>query len=397
MQVQLPDGSIGQFPDDMSPADIEAVLQKQFGKPVGATEDSLRGFASGAVRTIPQGLDLMGAAVASAVDNTIGDGGDYFKGFLEPRQTPMNDLTTAIAGEEYRPQTWQGKTSKFVGGLVGPGEVNAALKGGGQVLGFGKGLLKGTDNFTKDPAALKQQFLDWKAGIEATPIKGEQVAQDVYQPFTESAKYTLPFASREGLAKVDQLQGLTQQPETSLGYLYGLRKTLGDVDNSIAQPMRESIDAGLDKYASSEGLDAYRRYKTAGAVDEATANMGNETIKVTRGKLNRLDKMGMNPAEIEALTNAGKAGIGEGLLRLGGRATNALPSTMIGVTTQNPVLGMGTFLGGRGLDALADQIAARKIADLQSVIMNGRSVPNMGEKFGGLLNKAARKAYGLLK
>jgi hypothetical protein len=281
--------------------------------------------------------------------------------------------------------------------MVGPSEVTGLLKGVKNVGGLAKGLLKGTEDYITDPAALKQRFMDWKTGIEATPIKGEQIASDVVEPFNAATKFTQPFADQASLAKIQQLSGLTKQPETSLGYLYGLRKTLGGVDNSIAQPMREAIDSGLDKYASTNGLDAYRRYKLAGNVEDALSNAGNETVKVTRNKLNKLDTAGMGTAEIEALQNAGKAGLGEGLLRLGSRATNALPSTMLGVTTGNPVLGLGSFIGGRGLEALADKAARAKFDDLQFSIMNGRAAPNLGERVGGRLNKAIKKGMGLLK
>ena len=119
MQVQLPDGTVGEFPDDMQQADIEAVLQKHFEQPA-ALPDAAKSFVSQVGRNIPEGLDLGGAAVASGINAVTGGDGDYWNGFMQPRQTPMTDLTNTVVGDKYQPQTTAGKVSQFAGGFVGP-------------------------------------------------------------------------------------------------------------------------------------------------------------------------------------------------------------------------------------------------------------------------------------
>ena len=150
-------------------------------------------------------------------------------------------------------------------------------KGAKNIAGLGKGILGSLDNFVSDPAELKTAFKGWLDNINSTPITGPQIQNDVVQPFMDNTKFVRPNITDAGaLSKVQKLQDYGKAAGTSLGYLYGLRKTLGDVDNSIAQPMREAIDTGLNKYADTQGLTDYTRYKQAEAVNDATANMGNK-------------------------------------------------------------------------------------------------------------------------
>lgn len=79
IHVQLPDGTVGEFPDGMQDAEIERVLRSQFGGPKQTEEvpqnptDGMSGydkFMAGAGRSVMEtfrGLDQVGSAVADAI------------------------------------------------------------------------------------------------------------------------------------------------------------------------------------------------------------------------------------------------------------------------------------------------------------------------------------------
>jgi len=388
IEVELPDGTVAEFPDGTSNDVIQSALQKRFGQPLGAGEDIVRSGANGLARGLPKGLDLLSSGLASLAANTVGRGGDYFDENLKPRTPVFNRVADAAFGKEYEPKTFPGKAAQFGGELVSPG---GAVKGLRNAAGFVRGVAKESAPFLKDSSALLQRFKDWKAAVEATPVTGAQIGADIAAPFNEATKFVRPFADSQSFSKVQQLNDLAKSGDTSLGYIYGLRRTLGNVDNSIAQPMRDAIDEGLTKYASKDGLDSYRRYKVADDVDNALRNFGNETVRATRTKLNNIDKAGLNATEKSAISKAGRGTVGENALRLAGRGANAVTSAMTGIASGNAGLGLGMYGAGRGLEKLADLMAEQRIQQLRSVILNGREAPNMGERFGAFVRGKIKK------
>lgn len=392
IEVELPDGTIVEFPDGTSRGVMQKALQGRFPQSsvpkVGDTEDALRSFANGIARGTPKALDFASSALASAFDNTVGRGGDYFDENLTPRTPVFNKAADAVFGKEYQPQQFTGKAAQFGGELVSPAGVAKGVKNG---FGFLTGLFREGAPFIRDSSQLLNKFKDWKSAIEATPITGSQIAEDIAGPFNKATKFVQPYADAASTGKVHQLNDLAKAGKTNLGYVYGLRKTLGNIDSSIAQPMREAIDSGLSKYASRDGLDDYRRFKVAENVDDALRNYGNETVKATRTKLNNLDKKGMTSFERDALRNAGRGTLTEGAFRLGARGTNAITSAMTGIASGNASLGLGMYGAGRGLEKIADIMAARRIEALRGAILNGRDAPSIGERFGTFVRGKIKK------
>lgn len=340
-----------------------------------AAADAGKAFLSQAGRNIPEGLDLGGAIAATGIDALTGGNGDYFEGFLQPRQTPMSDLTDAVVGEKYEPKTGMGTAGQIAGGFVGLSSAPSAFR---NFVGAIKGMGGSLDNFISDPEALKTLYRAWKDNLENVPVSSKELRRDLVNPAMEKIGADAKFATSEGKDKLDQLLELGTDDGT-LGDVYALRKSLGNLkDSSVAQPIRDTSKEFMESRAGVEGLDAYRRASTYEDVQHALRNVDNEGIKATRTKINNLDETGMSAAEKAAKQAAGRGSMGENLLREVGNKTLAA-SVAFGP--------MGFLLGqgGKALSKGADSMANARIEALQQVLLNGREAPNMGERAGAAL------------
>jgi hypothetical protein len=304
--------------------------------------------------------------------------------------TYFNDATSAVIGPEYQAQGLGEKTSKFAGGLVGPMGV---LKGAKNAAGFIRAMGGSLDNFISDPKALKAAYEAWEKGLENIPVTPKQFQEGVVAPLYDKLKYQLPFMGRDGKEVVTNVAEAAPVV-TNARYLEGLRKILSGDGSPAATVARRQAD----EFMSSEaipvtGRDQYRRFKVLGEVEDALRNLGNETMKATRTKINNIDKVGLKAAERDALERAGRAGLSEGLLRSLpiGRGSSAVMGAGTSVAA-GPVAGTLLYAGGRGLENVADRMAMKRIDDLRNVLMNGRNTPNMGEKAGAYVRDNIIKA-----
>jgi hypothetical protein len=351
--------------------------------PPPEAKGNLYAFGSGAVRSIPQGLDLAGAAVAEGASRMTGGDGGYFKGFMQPAMTPADDLVTAAIGPEYEAQGLGENVSKIGGAILGPG---GALKGIRNLAGLIKGLGGSLDNYIRDPNKLKEAYQAWESGLEKTEFARKYLKDELVQPFLEKMKFDLPTMTDpkalEAVQAIEKVQGLP-----NARYLEGARRNLSGNPTRAAQVGRQQIDQTMEAAGIGlEGRDAYRRAMTYEDLQQALRNKGNQRIQAVRTKINNMDEAGMSEAEIAAKTAAGTQGLGESALRAFDGVGNVVLS---GLSTYGagPVAGMAQYLAGKGLGKLGDKVAEGKINVLKDVLLNQRTPPNMGEKAGAALRK----------
>lgn len=347
--------------------------------------DMAKSIASGLVRAVPKTIDAGGSLAAEAYNLAAGDApmGTYSsKGFSG--EGPLNQAMSAALGPEYQPEYASGDVAKFLAELTG-GVGGGALKLLKNAGGFVKGAAGSLDDFIRDPEQLRQVYIAWKQGLEQVPLKAGELQQELVDPALQEIGHDARYLTREGKQKVGELKGLGQR-DTTMGDVYALRKSLGQVNDPAAtEPIRSATRNFMEKRVGTDGLDAYRRYATAGEVQHAMRNAGNEGVKATRTKINNLDEAGMTPAEIVAKQAAGRPGLAEALLRGAGNKTLAA-SVAFGP------LGFIGGIAGKGLAASADNIAKAKMQALQQVLINGRQAPSLGERAGYTLRRILMKA-----
>lgn len=351
------------------------------------TQHTLEAIGSGAVRTLPQTLDLAGAATASMVDQAVNGSkaGDYFKGFMQPRQTPANDLVTAVFGPEYQAKGVTENVAKFIGGVLGPGAASKVLKNGAS---FVNTLRQAPQEFITDPDKLRQIYTAWDKGLEDIGLAKNWAQKEVVDPFLSEMQHRIPTMGKSDLETVEQVKKLGDNAPNARA-VEGLRKNLSGQSGSVPQAARQSInDAMARADIPQEGRDAYRRLATVQDFDAATQNLGVEPLRATRNKISKMDVK--TPAEKEARDAAARSTLTESALRGAGRVGNTLMSGATTVATGNPVIGVGMYGTGRGFDALANKLANNRINNFKNVIINGRPAPDIGEKVGLLVRSLAQ-------
>lgn len=139
IQVQLPDGSIGEFPDGMADADIERVLKKQFATPsfsnVTGSDGKTMKERGSLVNAEKRGLGLGArSALVGAADLFGAFGGDAFNRFILPGDQPSyRDAAGALADKLGLPAPKDSRERVL-------SDVGGALTGTGITMGLG-GLL----------------------------------------------------------------------------------------------------------------------------------------------------------------------------------------------------------------------------------------------------------------
>lgn len=144
IEVELPDGTIAEFPDGMSSEEIRTVLMKQTQKP-SMVSDVVKGGLSG-LRSGVEGMagmfgdaNRMSGDIAGWAAGKLGAGPDMQKtvGSIASKLTPtamlpstaqIQGLTNPVIGEAYKPQTVAGEYANTIGeflpgAMIGPGGV----------------------------------------------------------------------------------------------------------------------------------------------------------------------------------------------------------------------------------------------------------------------------------
>lgn len=147
IEVELPDGTIAEFPDGMSNEEIRTVLMKRSQKPAAPSygSDMLKGGLSG-LRSGVEGLagmfgdtNRMSGDIAGWVAGKLGAGEGVQKtvGSIASKLTPtamlpstkqIQGLTNPVMGEAYKPQTVAGEYANTIGkflpgAMIGPGGI----------------------------------------------------------------------------------------------------------------------------------------------------------------------------------------------------------------------------------------------------------------------------------
>lgn len=367
----------------------DAGLKILSGQPtVSRGEDMVRAIGSGFVRAVPKTLDFAMGAGGEAVNQIAGAMGGKQAPFgaIYDDSTYFNDAMSAALGDEYEPEFASGDVAKFLAELtggIGGGTVKLLRNAAGAVKGASGSL----DNYIRDPEKLREMYVAWKDGLKNVAVSSKELRRDLVNPTVEKIGEDLRFATKEGKSRVDEMLEMGTDDAT-LADVYALRRSTSNLkDDAVAQPIRDSAKQFIGDRVGTEGLDQYRRYATAGDVQNALRNMGNEGIKATRTKINNLDEAGMTAAEVAAKRAAGRGSMGENAVRNVERAFGAMPSAfMFGPLA--PV----TYLGGKAVGSAADNMAANRIKALQEVLLNGRQAPNLGERAGALLRDILMKA-----
>lgn len=348
---------------------------------ISDVEDMARSAASGLVRGTPKGLDFIGQAGAYGVNKAIG--GD--KSFSDFDHGTLNKVATAIFGEEYQPETMGGDMVKFVSEMFSPSSIAKIAK---TAVGAGKGLTGSLDNYLKHPEELKEAYVRWRNGLNDIPVSSSEIKQELIKPSLLEIGDDAEFATRDALEKLGQFKNLGNK-KRSLGSVESYRKSLKQINNSpeIAQPIRNQTDEFIGSRAGVGGRDAYRRFKTYDKVEGALKNSSNQTEKAVRGKINNLSEAGMNSAELLAKRKAGNPSAVGNMLTGAGNKLNSLTASAVGLGTGSVSLAAGTMAAGSALKAGGKYLGNRNINNLKQVLINGREVPNAGEKGGALLRK----------
>lgn len=144
IEVELPDGSIAEFPDGTPPEAMKKAIQKKFPVKPGMVEDAGRSFLSG-LRQGTEGMvgmfgdanKMTGDALAwgagklgagEGVQGAIRSGARIVSPFPNAPTTQelQQNITTPVVGEAYQPQTLPGEYTRTIGqfapgAALGPG------------------------------------------------------------------------------------------------------------------------------------------------------------------------------------------------------------------------------------------------------------------------------------
>ncbi|MBN9219537.1 MAG: hypothetical protein J0I79_16450 [Mesorhizobium sp.] len=417
MQVQLPNGDVAEFPDNMKQADIEAVLQKQFAAPSVGT-DVAKSAASGvgigagniadALNPVNWGHDLMA---------NVSDLGQLFKGQVPNARQPSAPATQFMA-DLYQPKTEAGRltqggaagaTTGIIGGLPGVltgftggvgseagGDLSSATFGeGARPIGslfgalaggkVGNAALNGIRGFTNpapSPESLRADYVLAKNQTKNIDFSPEQVSQGLTQPTIDAVQPSVfNISDRIAPAALQDLQDFGRKG-TNAYQLDEFRSQLGG--DPLSSRIRDNIDTFTDSAdVPTDYRDLYRRSKLARNITNAM-DAGGSSVTQARTRLRNVatSARGSTPAEQAALRRAGSIGIGESAARVG-RVPAAILSAVTG-SGYSPSAGLGVYAGGRILDNVADAIARRRMNDALQIVLRGGKLPPQYSGFGAL-------------
>lgn len=305
MEVELPDGTIAEFPDDMAPEAVKAVLAKKFPKPtMGPFEKAGRQAALGG-RAVLKGLSYIPAAIgdaANAVTNqgirglnavagtdispipSFTQGVDAALSGTKPETAPERiaaqpvELLASIpaggaigkAASKYAPQAFAGLEKLAEG--YGPQAAMAFLGG----LGYG-----GSKEVTDNPVAQAAALLVPGGGAALYASKMSQNASKAAIPAAEQLKEWGRAAYKASedagvIIKPERIQALSKELKTDLAEL-GIDATLHP--RSMAALAR--LDEAGAENITLKGLDTLRKVarNAAQSTDKSDSTMASQIIK----------------------------------------------------------------------------------------------------------------------
>lgn len=308
MQVRLPDGSIGQFPDDMSEQEIESVLQRQF-PPAGEQgyiEQLTKGspqrqsemkrissqYRSGDITTPEYVLQNLGEAagnIGDVVGRGIGDvvGGAYgllpqstresVAGYVEPAGQALAPVAQTIGdvygkAKEEAPRLMENIEAGTNIALLGLPASQRAKQIGGAVGRAGEATIK---KFLPSPKSLSSQDLklissemyqkaDNLGGVFKPEITNKFV-KDVYKELPQTELGQIVAGENSATALARRLEGAMDKPMT-LQAAKEIDEALGDLAYGSLNPATGQVDSLGKKFLDIQG-------KFRSAIESASDDM----------------------------------------------------------------------------------------------------------------------------
>lgn len=432
MNVQLPDNSVVQFPDEMPPEQVNAAITNYLGQPATPSpstgspvdtsmpgEDAFRQLGltgrymvegPASLLTVPGDLANMAVNAASpSVNKSLGTN-------IPQLEMPSDKLSEALTNLGY-PEPQGGKekavafASKLATGLMPAGE---SLMGAGKEIASNLGDMLAKSDVPTSSQAVKQianQYYQQAAdtGGVLKPSFTDEFVNKISDlaPQTEQGKI---FAGDTPLTQlVDRAQALRGQPlslpavqeiDEHLGNLadseYGLKglskegKQYLDVQSTLRNMIN---DAGPDDVVGgTQGFDALSNGRQAWSqamkmqdierIQARAAQSDNPATTIKSGVRTLLSNpsrtRGYSEEELDALNNAGDRGVVGGTLHVMGSRLVPYLGALIGEHAGGPVGAMGGLALGQGgsslLRAGATAIQSKKLGDV---------LKTMGQNVGG--------------
>ncbi|NDC95980.1 hypothetical protein EBZ38_03795 [bacterium] len=393
--------------------DLKALYEKRFsdisdeglkvlrpaGNKRGVLSDVVQSFGSGVLRGTGDLLENAGAGLAATLDGQ--DYGSYFKGFMQPRQTPINNAIDSIVGTRYEPQTDAGTVANFAGSLVGPGEITGLMKASKPVIGFSRGLL-GMVEKPKTAEELQSLYTSGREALKNIDVSGQQIQEGLYKPLADDVfapEKVQRFRNTQLPTYKQQMQNYALQG-TKADKLEEYRKDLSNLPNPLAQPIRKGIDNFYETLTlPTEFRQAYGILARGQSLRDAVE--GANTITAKQGALKRFaaTQRGLNPGDREELLRLAEPGL-MGRLAQGG--SSGLGFFTAGAGAMGNVGGMLASSAARtGLRSLADELALQRLNRAIELVQSGGKPLTASEKLGmgfrGLIGDAVDSGAGLLK
>jgi hypothetical protein len=197
IEVELPDGTIAEFPDDMAPADIEAVLQKQFAPPADrrsfsdALYDNIVGVDDGvmsygeklatALNMGGEGLTLgvVGDEAAAKADQLIGRGSydERLRKYRSDEAQFSKENPVAATASQVAPMFLLPSGAAMRGGTLLAKAAQGALAGGAGAGLFG--FMEGEGGFKSRLESAENSAKVGGLLGAAAPVAGAAIARGV--------------------------------------------------------------------------------------------------------------------------------------------------------------------------------------------------------------------------
>lgn len=263
IEVQLPDGSIAEFPEGTPSEVIKGALQKRFGAPQQAAPSAPPTpiSADDVVRSVARGVPGIGGAmdeVASGLNTGFGNFGDYGRALEYERErdrqydeqhpiaSTIGQVTGGVMGLAAGLRNMPGKGFPTLPTLQGKVATGGALGAGAAGLeGFtrGQGGFEGRLN-----DALGQMPIGGAMGM-GLPMAGHYMGK-AWDAMTGKGKAVVPSTEQIRAQKtqaydIAKQSGLVMRPEA--------------VDRMAVSSIKEAMDDGLDADLTPKAFTLYKR------------------------------------------------------------------------------------------------------------------------------------------
>jgi hypothetical protein len=407
IEVELPDGTIAEFPAGTSPDIIKASLQKRFLKPnerrTGLDEASVRSFAQGITFG---GIDELASGVGAAGDMLRGKpfGESYNRRLTDNRaqdtmiakQRPVTDtagkvvggvvgatgaalaapasalLNPATAAQLARSGGMFGAAQGFLSGEDNAGNRAAdAVLGGvtGAATGYGAGRLM--DRFLPNSAPsvdkLKESYVTARQSLRNVPIDRKSM-QSALQPVVDDLQYIRNSVDPAVLGAVDDLN---RAPNA-----YAVDLVRSNIPGK--SPQGAELRQTLDKFLETQNVDPafrdqYRRAMLASKVQDAISRFDTSEAQA-RTALQNVAKntKGIKPFEREAILKAAKAPF-----KIGN-----LTGAVLSLGGAGPAATAATYAGTRAFDGVMSDASGAAMNNALNTILTGQRMPSYLQRMG---------------